>query len=111
MYLHLISIYCMQDVGINFDREYLSRDKKVTTINKTSYKQRFINIENIIIYPEAIRIVFCIEYFTSKLLFSGYLLHVIGIPIRNDRTGSNLWHAAAWYELCNARQCNRGLRL
>lgn len=87
------------------------RGKKLLTVNKTSYKQQFINIENIISYPEAIRIVLCIEYFTSKLLLSGYLLHVIGIPIRNDRTGSNLWHAAAWYELCNARQCNRGLRL
>lgn len=89
----------------------ISGNKKITTVNKTSYKRRFINIKNIIIYPEAIRVVLCIGYFTSKLLLAGYLLHVIGIPIRNDRAGSNLWHAAAWYELCNAPQCNRGLRL
>ena len=96
----------------NFNRECV-HGKKVTTINKASYKRRFINIENIIIYPPpAIRVVLCdIEYFRNKLLLTGYLLHVIGIPIRNDRTGSNLWHATAWFELCNARQCNRGLRL
>lgn len=92
MYLHLAGTHRMHVISIT---NAYHAAKKVTTVNKTACKQRFINIENIIIYPEAIRVVLCIEYFTSKLLLSGYLLHVIGIPIRNDRTGSNLWHAAA----------------